>query len=218
MSTGNERPWPPRNTANFGFPIPGDTDPADYVSDTGALADAIDAAIAQRLDAMTGRLDAVVERLGAVLPLVIAWAAVNANGTIARSGGSPGLSVWRQQNGQYIISYQNMAVSGIPVVLVSNITGQRIPYFPFIDANGTTVVWSNAPGDVGIDSGFNVLVVGNRASTPPMPTGIESESEPAPVEPPPEPATVEPTSEPTPAPPEPTSEPTPVQTPPEVTP
>ena len=33
---------PPRETTNYGLPVPGDAGPADYVTDTGNLADAID--------------------------------------------------------------------------------------------------------------------------------------------------------------------------------
>lgn len=33
---------PPRETPNYGLPVPGDAGPADYVDDTGRLADAID--------------------------------------------------------------------------------------------------------------------------------------------------------------------------------
>jgi microcystin-dependent protein len=33
---------PPRETPNYGLPVPGDAGPADYVEDTGRLADAID--------------------------------------------------------------------------------------------------------------------------------------------------------------------------------
>jgi hypothetical protein len=39
---------PPRLTQNLRLPIPGDAGPADYVTDTGALGDAVDQAIHQR--------------------------------------------------------------------------------------------------------------------------------------------------------------------------
>lgn len=37
---------PERTTDNYGWPVPGDAGPADYVTDTGALADAIDETLA----------------------------------------------------------------------------------------------------------------------------------------------------------------------------
>lgn len=45
MSAIPEDLRPPRETANYGLPIPGDVAPADYVTDTGDLADAIDLAM-----------------------------------------------------------------------------------------------------------------------------------------------------------------------------
>lgn len=40
---------PERVTTNLGLPVPGDSDPADVVTDIGNLADAIDAAVARKL-------------------------------------------------------------------------------------------------------------------------------------------------------------------------
>jgi microcystin-dependent protein len=47
MSIDTQRP--PRNTPNLGLPVPGDAGPADYVTDTGALADTLDALAARLL-------------------------------------------------------------------------------------------------------------------------------------------------------------------------
>jgi hypothetical protein len=48
LSVTDEELRPPRTTANLGLPIPGDVGPADYVTATGDLADAVDDAVHAR--------------------------------------------------------------------------------------------------------------------------------------------------------------------------
>jgi hypothetical protein len=56
---------PPRTTQRFGLPIPGDAGPADYVTATGALADAVDNALHARQGRVTEitRLDGLDDQL-----------------------------------------------------------------------------------------------------------------------------------------------------------
>src|ERR1051325_4279921 len=96
----------------------------------------------------------------------ILWGAINANGTIASSGG--GFSVTRQGTGQYVISFRSL-FQAVPSVVGSqtNFGGlNENPLdnivFPIVDTGSATAITGDAQGNHQ-DRNFSFIAIGNTA-------------------------------------------------------